>query len=286
MAARRGACAIGAASFRHPLVAKPPRALGRPMKSSKKKPTTRAYKLTAYTVTGTPMKLVSGERSRAWMDETRDRYAYRCLPLLIANQAGWDLLCPARFTARWDGGDGKSSVTFRFDDGAEDTSFVTSHFGYGVITFSVGYLFQTQKSHNLWVKGPPNLPKDGVTALEGIVETDWAPYTFTMNWKITRPDVDITFDEDEPICRIVPQPRHYLSKFTPRIAPLSDHRELSGQYGQWSRSRQEFILDLKRRGTEANERKWQRLYMHGKDQADEPYAGHQIKLQIPPFKKS
>jgi hypothetical protein len=256
------------------------------MKANKKKPTTRAYKLNAYSVSESPFRIVNGERNRAWMSDTTDRYAYRCLPLLIANQAGWDLLCPANFRARWNGGRDKDAVSFEFDEGTADEKFVSSHFGYGVITFSVGYLFQTQKTHNLWVKGPPNMPKDGISALEGIVETDWAPYTFTMNWKITRPDHDIGFEEGEPICRVVPFPRHYLSKFTPRVADLGENRELSDQYGQWSRSRQEFILDLKRRGTEAHERKWQRLYMHGKDQTEEPYAGHQTKLQLPPFKKS
>ena len=256
------------------------------MKASKKKPTTRAYKLTAYTIAGTPMEIASGDRTRAWMDETRERYAYRCLPLLIANQAGWDILCPARFTARWSGGDGKDAVAFQFDDDAGDKRFVSSHFGHGVITFAVSYLFQTQKGHNLWVKGPPNMPKDGIAALEGIVETDWAPYSFTMNWQITRPDHEITFEEGEPICRVLPFPRHYLGKFTPRVAPLSANRELENQYGEWSRSRKEFILDLRRRGTEASERGWQRTYMHGVDQAEERFPGHQTKLKIPPFTKS
>ena len=35
------------------------------------------------------MPLVPAPLRREWMDTSADRYAYRCLPLLIANQAGW-----------------------------------------------------------------------------------------------------------------------------------------------------------------------------------------------------
>src|SRR3989442_536780 len=31
---------------------------------------------------------------RRWMEETTDRFAYRCLPLSIANQHGWEPFCP------------------------------------------------------------------------------------------------------------------------------------------------------------------------------------------------
>ena len=37
------------------------------------------------------------------------------------------------------------------------------------------------------VQGPINRPKDGIAALPGIIETDWSPYSFTMNWMFTRP---------------------------------------------------------------------------------------------------
>ena len=36
------------------------------------------------------------------------------------------------------------------------------------------------------VTGPFNQPKDAIQPLTAIVETDWAPFTFTMNWKFTR----------------------------------------------------------------------------------------------------
>lgn len=52
--------------------------------------------------------------------------------------------------------------------------YVVSHFGAGVVTFTVPYLFRTPPSYNLHVRGPTNMPKDGIYPLEGIVETDWS----------------------------------------------------------------------------------------------------------------
>ena len=40
---------------------------------------------------------------RGWMDETDERHAYRCLPLSIANAAGWEILNPVAFSAIWNG---------------------------------------------------------------------------------------------------------------------------------------------------------------------------------------
>ena len=38
---------------------------------------------------------------RDWMDSTPNRFAYRCLPLTIANQTGWWIKNPVGFTATW-----------------------------------------------------------------------------------------------------------------------------------------------------------------------------------------
>ncbi|MCP3904362.1 MAG: hypothetical protein GY715_12095 [Planctomycetes bacterium] len=97
--------------------------------------------LTAYEVTGHPLPLAAAARSRAWMDRTSDRFAYRCLPLVIANQLGWDVLCPFAFTATWDGTDAPEGITIDFT--SEPSDLVQAHFGHGVLTFSIGYLFRT-----------------------------------------------------------------------------------------------------------------------------------------------
>ena len=119
--------------------------------------------ITAYEVIEKPMTLQTAQRTRQWMDDTIDRFAYRCLPVAIANQMGWDVLCPVAFTAKWNGKEDLSAIQLKFH--GQESSLIGSHFGNGVLTFTLGYLFRTTKSHNLWVKGPTNCPKDGISSV-------------------------------------------------------------------------------------------------------------------------
>ena len=237
--------------------------------------------ITAYEVVEEPMRIRATDRRRAWMDETRDRFAYRCLPLAIANQMGWEVLCPFGFTARWNGRDGLDAISIKFD--GPESALVGSHFGYGVLTFSLGYLFRTTKSHNLWVKGPANLPKDGIAPLEGVIETDWTPFTFTMNWQFTRKRHKVRFEQGEPVCAILPYPRHYLGKFEPRRKNINENAKLYNQYVKWREDRLQFNEELKESGSAAAKAGWQRTYMKGEDQEGHVFAGHQTKIRVRDF---
>lgn len=237
----------------------------------------------AYEVVEEPMVLQSAERSREWMSASVDRFAYRCLPVAIANQMGWDILCPVAFTAKWNGKDDLKGIQIKFH--GETSPLISSHFGSGVLTFTLGYLFRTSKSHNLWIKGPTNSPKDGIAPLEGLVETDWAPFSFTMNWKFTRKRHKVSFEKGEPICRIMPYPRHYLRKFDPQIQNLNQNATLYAQYVEWRKSRMTFIDDLKDADSDAAKEKWQRSYMKGESQAGNSFAGHETKIQMADFKR-
>jgi hypothetical protein len=131
------------------------------------------------------MPLIPAPITREWMDNTQQRYAYRCLPLTLANQAGWLICNPSSFCVRWNGGPGVEDTTVVFD-GVKPDERISSLFGHGTITFNFPYLMRTPPEINLWVKGPTNWPKDGVQTVEGIVETDWKSSSFTMNWKFAR----------------------------------------------------------------------------------------------------
>ena len=238
--------------------------------------------ITAYEVVENPMPIRTAQRSRQWIEDLPERFAYRCLPLSIANQVGWEVLNPSAFTARWNGKDALDAISIKFD--GEPNPLVGSHFGHGVLTFSLGYLFRTSKSHNLWVKGPANLPKDGIAALEGIIETDWAPYTFTMNWQFTRKRHKVRFEEGEPVAAIFPYPRHYPRKFEARLRNLNENPKLYQQYVAWREDRMAFNEALKEEGSDAQKRGWQRTYMKGQDQAGNVFAGHETKIQMKDFK--
>ena len=240
--------------------------------------------ITAYEVVEEPMQLRSAVRARDWIDDLPEKFAYRCLPLAIANQVGWEILNPVSFTARWNGKAGLDAVKISFHK--EESVLVGSHFGNGVLTFSLGYLFRTTKSHNLWVKGPANSPKDAIAPLEGIIETDWAPFTFTMNWQFTRKRHKVTFEKDEPIATVLPYPRHYVRKFDPTLKNLDENAKLYQQYVDWRDDRMKFNEELQQSGSEAEKQGWQRTYMKGEDQSGNTFAGHETKVQMKEFRRS
>ncbi len=218
---------------------------------------------------------------RDWMSDADQRYPYRCLPLNIANQNGWMLTCPTDFRCYWYGGDSPKDVEVRYDGQPDPT--VSSHFGVGVVTFSIPYLFRTPKGINLWVKGPANMPKDGIHPLEGVVETDWASSTFTMNWKLTRPNEWVQFKKDEPICMVVPVPRGLTESFDPVISLLAADPELLEKYRVWEASRRGFLDGLKTLDPEVVKRGWQKDYFQGKKQDGGTFTGHQTRLNVKPF---
>ena len=239
--------------------------------------------ITAYKIMEDPPPIRTADRKREWMDDTQDRFAYRCLPLSIANQTGWEVLSPAGFTARWNGKNDLPAIQIKFD--GEESPLVGSHFGHGVLTFTLGYLFRTTKAHNLWVKGPTNQFKDGISALEGIIETDWTPFTFTMNWQFTRKKHKVRFEKDEPICALLPYPRHYIGKFDPKIKVINENAKVYNQYVAWKDDREQFLRDLKDPDSEAVKEGWQKTYMKGEDQFGKVFAGHQTKVRTADFKK-
>jgi hypothetical protein len=243
----------------------------------------RTESLIAYRVTEWPaMKLVTAPRTRAWMDNTRNRFANRCLPLLMANQAGWWVLNSHPIRATWSGGWDVSCVRIQSLDGA--THFPASgHFGEGVITFNLPFLFRTPPGINLHVKGPANLLKDGIQPLEGIIETDWTIATFTMNWKFTRTNWPITFEKDEPICMIAPEPRGFIETFDPKVRDVRDDPPTAITYQKWAASRSSFIEDVKSPESLAAQEKWQKHYFRGLDIEGRPAPEHQSKLELKEF---
>ena len=71
------------------------------------------------------------EPTRPWMDATPEAFAYRCLPLNIANAHGWEILTPVGFEAYWRGGSSTADVIVRPDAGMPSSSAPVSLFGQG-----------------------------------------------------------------------------------------------------------------------------------------------------------
>jgi Family of unknown function (DUF6065) len=146
--------------------------------------------------------------------------------MLIANQSGWELRNPYGFTATWFGQEDGVDVMIVPDKRDAGQLLPVGHFGSGILTWNLPLLFRTPPGYNLLVRGPANYPKDGVCALEGIVETDWASASFSMSWKLTRKLIPVRFEVDEPICMIVPQRRAELEEFAPELRPIESDEDL------------------------------------------------------------
>ena len=254
------------------------------------------------------MPILTAPVDRAWMDATDRRAAYRCLPLAIANQAGWLIPSPVGFSALWDGSPTMQGVRLTFDQpggappadpfGINVVSFdvfttrvytdarISSHFGNGIVTFSFPYLFRTPPGINLWVKGPTNWVKDGAQALEGVVESDWIASSFTMNWKLTRPGLPVRFERSEPVCMLVPVSRGLAESLQPLYVPLAANPELEREYRQWEQSRSDFNAGLLTADSEARQRGWQRDYMKGFTVSGTPAEEHQTRLQLKEFRRA
>ena len=238
-------------------------------------------RLICYPTSGTPPAIVPAPVEREWMERTGEGFAYRCLPLNIANAHGWMILNPAPFVAEWNGGSGTDAVAIRAASSALPVA--SSHFGSGVLTFSVAALFRTEPGYDLMVAGPANAPKDAIQPLTGVVETDWAPFTFTMNWKFTRKHTPIAFERDESFCMICPVQRGLVEAVAPEIRPLTADPEVAAAYAAWAESRSRFNEGLRVAGSPAQAEKWQKDYFRGGTRFGESPPDHRTRLRLKPF---
>lgn len=241
------------------------------------------FKMTAYRVPGKMAypRIVPATADRMWMDIKTGGWANRCLPLRIANQAGWCVLNDVDFEVTWTGTNTLDSVKIQYKD--KKSQFAQSMFGFGVLTWTIPYLFRTQADFNLIARGPANSFKDAVAPLEGIMETDWLPYPFTMNWKITRPNKAIKFERDEPICMIVPMRRNEIESFQPDILNLTSDPELEKSYLAWHEVRLQKVRESQSSKVGTGHRKPQGNYMRGEGVLEERAEQHQNKLNLKAF---
>jgi hypothetical protein len=225
------------------------------------------------------------EWRRDWMDQTANKFAYRCLPLTIANQTGWMINNPVGFTAAWTGHAASGNVQFRFDtDAATWGQWVNDQFGHGIITWNTPFLFRTKPlDSRLLILGPANRFKHGAQPLTAIVESDWMNASFTMNWKLTGPGQVVRFDVGEPLFQAVPLINNLcadLEGATVTYRRLAEDATVAEGYRQWQQARDQFH-QAKRDGLVDGDA-WQKDYFKGRDMLGRVVtSGHKTKV-VPP----
>jgi hypothetical protein len=211
------------------------------------------------------------------MQQTQRHFANRCLPLRIANQIGWFILSDVDISVIWDGTDSTRGLRITTPGGG-NLEHVQSHFGYGILTWRIPYLFRTPPGYNLYVRGPSNMPKDGICPLDGVVETDWAVASFTMNWKMTCVDVPVSFKVGEPIAMIMPIRRGEIETFEITMRDLGVDQDLQREYTAWSESRKEFLEEYRAR--KQDRPIWQKHYFMGNTVIGTTFEDHQTNLKV------
>ncbi len=220
--------------------------------------------LEAYQVSDDAPEIVPGVPRRDWMDIFQDRHPYRCLPLTMANSTGWQLLCPYRVDIKWNGGKRAEDLIISSPDVSDPHAFAQSHFREGIVTFHTNYVFRTPPGWAVQCGGPPNWPKHGVYPLSGLVETDWLPFPFTMNWQMTKAG-KVTFEKGEPYCFIALTEHNRLEQIEPKLKTLAANKQLKADYDAWNHNRAEFLKRLNLNEKTAVADGWQKNYMKGEN---------------------
>ncbi len=224
---------------------------------------------------------------RDWMEASPSKFAYRCLPLTMANQTGWWIRNPVGFWAIWTGRPEPGSISFKFDAAGEVwKNWINSQFGLGVITWNTPFLFRTKPAGSrLLIMGPANHFKSNLHPLTAIIESDWISMSFTMNWRVMTPNQPVRFDMGEPLFQVIPMASNIcldLERSKVTFQRLTDDPEVLASYMKWSEDRQKF--HQQKAAGQVRQDDWQKDYFQGKDAQGNPVApnSHMTKI-VPPM---
>jgi hypothetical protein len=160
------------------------------------------------------------EKKRDWFTP----HFYKCLPLTIANQYGYVVKSEYDMTLEWNGGDTIYDISCISSENEEvmKTLYpkISSHFGSGILTVNIPFIFRTSPGVNLMTINPPNYQLPGLTVMSGSVETDNLRYTFSINLKINLINTKIFIPKGYPLAAIIPVKRNFIESFT--IVDLED----------------------------------------------------------------
>ena len=222
--------------------------------------------------------LVTAPPEREWMN-AGGRHAYRCLPLTIGNTYGWQLLLTADVSAFWNGGPSIQDVTVKCGRPHQ----AVSNFANGILTFDVGYIFRTPPNYHLLVTGPSNTFKDGIAPMTALVETDWLPYGFTMNYRFTRPG-RVDWCAGEPFVQICVIPGGIQQSVQPIIRRLEDDPQLVSDRAEWRKRRANMRERIAALDPKALRDPWDKDYFMGRYADGRPSEAnhyHKMRLRAP-----
>ena len=240
-------------------------------------------KFVAHVIDGHHVDIRPAPVERDWMEATSQRFAYRCLPLNIANAYGWEVLCNAGFLAMWTG------RQYRCDrDRAEPGTIAAGR-----------QPFRPWHPHLPSALPVPHRARrgtDGAGADQPAEGRDRGALRHHRDRLVAlqlHHELDVhpagtpvRFEKGEPYCHIFPVRCGALEGMEPELGVLSDEPELKRQHDAWTASRASFNTDLKQPGSDAQSEKWQKRYYRGLSPDGAPTAAeaHRTRFRQKPFK--
>lgn len=223
------------------------------------------YNIEAYAIDDRACKLEQLPMKRDWMDNTFDGHAYRCFPLSLTNQLGWGFSFPEDIVVQWDGNDSEQGGHI---DVLKGKKYVDVNRGSATLIFNIGWYFKTDPDVSLFFFGPPNLVIDGATPLNNLISTSFWSSPVPVSWKITKPNVPITFKANEPVFAVMPIS---LTQLQDSVMTLMDNPEDPHAYHQRLNDYGNVILENNKIP------KWSDFYRSATDQFGNKIGEHEVK---------
>lgn len=186
-------------------------------------------------------------RSREWMVE--NPHSFKCFPITNANSFGWDIFTSYEIDIDWNGGKRPSDLNVTKGEAQAKTNF-----GFGIVTFHLGYTFHTSPDWSLMFGPIPNYDHVYFDPLSALVETDKLKYPVFFSAKMKKTG-KITLPAKTPLCRIVPVKTIPAINCQPEL--MSEPPDFF-EYRMWqSKERTEFLNNPEKK-KESNG--WQKFY--------------------------
>ncbi len=223
--------------------------------------------------------------ARDWMDATPVRHPYRCLPLVIANQAGWILRSPAAFRAYWYGGIGKGRCgsAVRRPDRQPDSEPLRDrrhHVHDPVpVPHAAGHQPVGEGAEQLHQGRRAAARRDRRDRLAGVHVHDELEDHAGLRLGAVREGRAVLHD------------RAGTARAARRASSRGEigsttNPELHAQYQKWEGSRKGFLTGLNERDPNAVKQGWQKDYFQGKTPEGKEVDSHQTKLNLREFEKA
>lgn len=186
-------------------------------------------------------------RSREWM--TKNPHSYKCFPITNANSFGWDILTSCDIEIEWNGENKSSDLVVH-----TGTHQAKTNFGFGIVTFHIGYTWHTSDNWSMMFCPIPNYDHQYFTPLSALVETDKLKYPIFVSAKMNQQG-RVFIPKRTPICRVFPMMTLPVIDCEPDVLPEPiDFQE----YRNWqAKERTSFLSDKEK---QKEQKGWQKFY--------------------------